>query len=211
MKAVIKAVLLDEEARSCSWVQHPHQGKLREPMLRYFNVTRQLDIYNPSGLDWNTGYAFYLQTGQAPLGSPSVFNFFLPDFQPNGSILDMGLIAPEFQIHNSASGIAYFNEVDLWTYPQFGYPVYNTWNLGIDQDATLDFTTLKYFARDSEVLINQLDKLFTHGLLSNETRQVIRQAVDPIAGTEPGIDYELYRVKMALYLLLVSPDYAIFK
>lgn len=211
MKAVIKAVLLDEEARNCSWVQHPHQGKLREPMLRYFNLTRQLDLNNPSGLDWNTGYAFYLQTGQAPLGSPSVFNFFLPDFQPNGSILDLGLFAPEFQIHNSASGIAYFNEVDLWTYPQYGYPVYNTWNLGIEQDATLDFTTLKYFARDSEVLINQLDKLFTHGLLTSETRQAIKQAVDPIEGTEPGIDYELYRVKMALYLLLISPDYAILK
>jgi uncharacterized protein (DUF1800 family) len=211
MKAVIKAVLLDEEARSCGWINHPHQGKLIEPMLRYFNVTRQLDIYNPSGLDWNTGYAFYEQTGQAPLASPSVFNFFQPDFKPNGSILDLGLVAPEFQIHNSATSIAYFNEVDLWTYPQYGYPVYNTWNLGIEQDATLDFTSLKYFARNSEVLINQLDKLFTHGQLSDKTRQSIKQAVDPIAGNDPAIDYNLYRVKMALYLLLVSPDYAILK
>ena len=210
MKGVIKAILLDPEARSCSWINNPHQGKLREPMLRYFNVTRQIDIYKPSGVDWNLGYNFYKQTGQAPLVAPSVFNFFMPDFKPNGAISDAGLVAPEFQIHNSVTSIGFVNEVDLWTYPNWGYPVYNTWDLGIE-DATLDFNILKYWAKDPEVLINQLDKLFTHGLLSDETRQIILTAVIPIQGADPDIDYDFYRVKMALFLLLISPDYAIIK
>jgi uncharacterized protein (DUF1800 family) len=210
MKGIIKAILLDEEARSCSWINNPNQGKLREPMLRYFNVTRQIDLDKPSGLDWNLGYYFYVQTGQAPLGSPSVFNFFLPDFKPNGSISEANLVAPEFQIHNSVTSIAYLNEVDLWTYPNWDYPVYNTWDLGIE-DAKLNFDALKYMAKDSEVLINYLDKLFTHGLLSDETRQVIKTAIDPITGSDPEIDYMFYRVKMALYLVLISPDYTILK
>jgi uncharacterized protein (DUF1800 family) len=210
MKAVIKAILLDEEARSCDWINHPNQGKLKEPMLRYFNIARQIDHVNPSGLDWNVGYNYYLATGQTPLGSPSVFNFFLPDFSPNGSISNAGLVAPEFQIHNSITSIAYLNEVDLWTYPELGYSIYDTYGLGLD-DTILDFTTLKYYAQDTEVLINELDKLFTHGLLSQETRQTIKTAVDPIMGSDPNIDYMHYRVKMAIYLLLISPDYTILK
>lgn len=211
MKAVIKAILLDDEARNCDALHNTEHGKLIEPMMRYFNACRQLDITNPTGLNWNTGYNFYTETGQAPLASPSVFNFFLPDFKPNGSISNQGLVAPEFQIHNSATSVAYFNEVDLWTYPMWGYPMLEVWNLGFEEFATLDFSTLKYYARDSEVLINQLDKLFTHGQLSDHTRQLIHNAIDPIAGNDPGIDYEMYRVKMALYLFLISPDYTILK
>lgn len=211
MKAVIKAILLDDEARSCAWSKEATSGKLIEPMIRYFNVCRQINLNNPAGLDWNNGYNFFNQTGQLPLASPTVFNFFLPDFKPNGPISNAGLVAPEFQIHNSVTSIGFWNEVDLWTYPDYGYPVYNTWGLGIDPHATLDFTYYKYLARDSEVIINELDKLFTRGQLSIETRQTIKTALDSIQGSDPNIDYMHYRVKMAMYLFLISPDYAILK
>jgi hypothetical protein len=209
MKAVIKAILLDPEARNCSWIENPHQGKLREPMMRYFNIARQIDRDTPSGLDWNIGYSFYTKTGQAPLSSPSVFNFFLPDFTPNGPIGDEGLVAPEFQIHNSSTSIGYINMIDYVTSPEWS-SIFETWGLGIE-DSSLNFDELKYWAKEPEVLINQLDKLFTHGLLSNETRIIIRDAITPIQGTDTSIDYMYYRVKMALYLLLISPDYAIIK
>lgn len=211
MKAVIKAILLDEEARNCEWSKDATSGKLIEPMMRYFNICRQLDLDSPSGLEWNNGYNFYEQTGQAPLASPTVFNFFMPDFSPNGPISDAGLVGPEFQIHNSVTSIGYWNEVDLWTYPEWDYPVFNVWEINWDQNTRLDFTRLKYLARDSEVLINELDKLFTRGQLSAETRADIKAAVDPIYGSNSEIDYMHYRVKMALYLILVSPDYTILK
>jgi uncharacterized protein (DUF1800 family) len=211
MKAVIKAILLDEEARNCEYTTEANSGKLTEPMVRYFNVCRQTDLISPSGLDWNIGYNFYTQTGQMPLASPTVFNFFLPDFSPNGPISDAGLVAPEFQIHNSVTSIGFWNEVDLMTSPEWNYPVFNNWEIDWEQNTRLDFTRLKYLARDSEVLINELDKLFTRGQLSPETRASIKAAVDPIEGSDPGTDYMHYRVKMALYLFLVSPDYAILK
>lgn len=209
MKAVIKAVLLDEEARSCSWIENPSQGKLIEPMLRYFNVARQIDLDNDHGINWNVGWNFYYATQQLPLGAPHVFNFYLPEYIPNSDFVEAGLYGPEFQIHNSATSLAFLNEVDLWTFPQY-YGILNTWELGIE-DPSLDFESLKYFANDSEVLVNQLDKLFTRGQLSDETREIIKNAINPITGSNQNIDYNFYRVKMALYLILISPDYAILK
>lgn len=208
MKAVIKTILLDDEARSCSWINNPSQGKLIEPMVRYFNVTRQIDLDNESGLNWNTGYNFFNATRQGPLAAPHVFNFYPPDYIPNAEFTDANLVGPEFKIHNSASSISFVNEVDYWTYPQY-YSVLNTWDLDL-KGAALDFEKLKYYAKDSEVLINQLDKLFTRGQLSDETRQLMISAINPLTGYG-NVDYLHYRVKMALYLILISPDYAILK
>ncbi|ULC60818.1 DUF1800 domain-containing protein [Flaviramulus sp. BrNp1-15] len=209
MKAVIKAILLDEEARSCSWIENPTQGKLIEPMVRYFNVARQIDLNNQNNLNWNVGYNFFNATRQLPLAAPHVFNFYLPDYVPSSEFDAANLLGPEFQIHNSASSLAYVNEVDYWTYPQW-YSILNTWDLGLE-NTPLDFEALKYYAKDSEVLVNQLDKLFTRGQLSNETKQIIIDAVDPINGTNTNVDYMHNRVKMALYLILISPDYVILK
>lgn len=209
MKAVIKAILLDDEARNCSWINNPYNGKLIEPMVRYFNVTRQIDLDNKSGKNWNVAYNFYQATGQSPLAAPHVFNFYLPEYVPNTEFVAANLVGPEFEIHNSATSLSFINEVDLWTYPQY-YSVLNTWDLDLE-DTPLDFEGLKYFAKDSEVLINQLDKLFTHGQLSNETKLTITEAVDGIENFGGNFDYLHFRVKMALYLILISPDYAILK
>ncbi|NNK87771.1 MAG: hypothetical protein HKO90_05775, partial [Flavobacteriaceae bacterium] len=95
----------------------------------------------------------------------------------------------------------------FWTWAGYAN-IFEVWeNSG--ENATLDFESLKYYAHDSEVLVNRLDKLFMHGMLSDETKQIIKTAVDPIQGTNPDVDYMYYRVKMALYLVLISPDYAI--
>lgn len=209
MQAVIKTLLLDEEARGCSWINNPSHGKLIEPMLRYFNVTRQIDLDSEDNIFWNVGWNFFNATRQLPLASPSVFNFYPPDYVPNSEFTDANLVGPEFKIHNSATSLAFVNEVDYWTYTQ-NYSVLNTWDLGIE-GVSLDFEGLKYYAKDSEVLINQLDKLFTRGQLSEETRELIREAINGLTIENAGTEYDYYRVKMALYLILVSPDYAILK
>lgn len=209
MKAVIKAILLDEEARSCNWINNPFSGKLIEPMVRYFNVVRQIDLDNKDGVNWNVASHFYNATGQAPLAAPHVFNFYLPEYVPNQDFADAKLVGPEFEIHNSASSINYLNQVDSWTNNRW-YKVLRTWDLGLEGTA-LDFEGLKYYAQDSEVLVNQLDKLFTHGMLSNETKQIIVDAVEPIKTGWGDVKYTDLRVKMALYLIMISPDYTILK
>ncbi len=208
MKAVIKAILLDEEARSCSGIENPNSGKLIEPMIRYFNTTRQIDLDNRNGVNWNNTRNFHNATSQSPLGAPSVFNFFLPEYVPNSEFASANLKGPEFQIHTSATSIAYLNEVDRWT--SASSSMFSTWNLDLEK-TPLDFEKLKYYAKDGEVLVNMLDKLFSRGQLSDETKKIMTDAIEPIQGTNQNVDYMARRVKMALYLMLISPDYVILK
>ncbi len=207
MSAVVKAILLDPEARECTWINDPQQGKLREPMMRYFHFCRAMDKNSPYGVYWNIGYDFWRKTGQLPLASPSVFNFFLPDYQPVGPIADQDLFGPEFQIHNSLTSLGYINVVDDWV--MWGV-LMDTWE-SVGTAVTLDISQLIPLAKDPEVLINKLDVLLTHGNLSAETRFIIHTALDQITHDVLWSYYLEYRVKMALYLFMISPDYAVLK
>ncbi len=207
MKSVVKAILLDEEARDCDWVLNPDQGKLREPMQRYFHFCRAMDKISTYGIYWNIGWEFFQQTGQAPLGSPGVFNFFLPDYQPSGPIAEQELFAPEFQIHNSQSSIGYVNIVDDWVW--WGV-LMDTWET-LGTPVFLDKSKLIPLAKDPQVLVNKLDVLLTHGMLTDETREIIETALEAMTHDNLWSYYLEYRVNMALYLIMISPDYAIQK
>ena len=75
LSSVVKAILLDEEARDCSWLEGQASGKMREPMIRYMEFLKSFDASNESGKMWATGW--FLEGLQHPLNAPSVFNFFL--------------------------------------------------------------------------------------------------------------------------------------
>ena len=203
LKAVVKAILLDEEARSCDWINTPSNGKLREPLLRYTQFSRAVDIDQAYGNFWNIGYSYWQEAGQMVLSSPSVFNFFLPYFQPNGPIADAGLIAPEFQIHNSKTSIGYMNHVFDWT--AYGY-LMSDW-LQDSPNVSVDFYKYEPLARDPEVFLNYLDIVFTYGMLTDRTRRIIRNNCSRIER----IDFKRSRAQLALYLMMISPDYNISK
>ena len=99
-------------------------GKTREPLLKLVHVWRSFgavsgdsspDGYRrwgrftcPSGGSWpQCSYT------QRPLGAPSVFNFYLPDYQAPGEITDLDLYSPELQILNESSVVLAAN--DLYT------------------------------------------------------------------------------------------------
>ncbi|MCB0688868.1 MAG: DUF1800 domain-containing protein [Saprospiraceae bacterium] len=201
--AVVKAILLDPEARDCDELSDESSGMLREPFVRYSHFARALNIEQYYDRYWNACYSFWESTGQSVMAAKSVFNFFLPDFQPNGPIAEKELVAPEFQIHNSRTSIGMINEINRWA-------VYNVVMYGWEEnnpEVILDIDDLKDYARDPEVLINKLDILFTHGQLTQRTRDIIKEAIDAqIYG-----DYRANRVRLAIYLIMISPDYAILK
>ena len=95
LEAVVKAILLDVEARSANTT--PSGGKLKEPLLRLTQLWRAYDARSADGT-----FVFRPSTNdvfaQGPLQSPSVFNFFSPFYAPPGEIADAGLTAPELQI-----------------------------------------------------------------------------------------------------------------
>ncbi|NND95214.1 MAG: DUF1800 family protein [Flavobacteriales bacterium] len=206
MLAVVKAVLLDEEARTCEWIQNPEQGKLIPPFYRYSYFSRNVDKLGPENLYWNVGYSFFENTEQIPFASRTVFNFYLPDFQPNGQIADQELVAPEFQIHNSRTSIGYLNEVTSWTwYWALMYPWDNV------EPVFVSFNDYEELARDPEVLINELDRIFTHGQMTEEFRQNLKETMSGFTLFTAGPAYLEYRARLALFMIMVGPDYVILK
>ncbi|HLM61873.1 MAG TPA: DUF1800 family protein, partial [Pyrinomonadaceae bacterium] len=121
MKAVIKAILLDPEARG-SRKTDPTYGKLREQLqymtnfLRTFNVragthaanvgqtTPPVSCQNRSDgvFDW-----VMRDMGQDILVSPTVFNYFPPDYVVPGT----DILGPEFAITNTGSSFARNNHI----------------------------------------------------------------------------------------------------
>ncbi|PTT79249.1 DUF1800 domain-containing protein, partial [Pelomonas sp. HMWF004] len=109
LKAVVRAVLLDTEARTVSAA--PSAGKLREPIQRLVQWARSFGAASPTGV-WNIGDTTNPATrlGQSPLRSPSVFNFYRPGYVPPGSTLGVnGITAPEFQLCNESTAAGYLN------------------------------------------------------------------------------------------------------
>ena len=203
MKAVIKAILLDAEARSCEALSADDFGKLREPFTRYTHFTKAMSMEQIYNRYWNVSYGFYQATNQMPLASRTVFNFFLPDYQPIGAIAENGLVAPEFQIHNSRTSVEYFNEVNDWAV--WGY-VMDDWEED-NPHVSLNIDNLRQLAWDPEILVNRLDMIFTHGSLSQQTREIIKEALYPMNEGE----FRENRVRLALYLIMISPDYNVMK
>lgn len=204
MAAVIKEILLHEEARTCLWMTDPTSGKLRSPISRYAHVARVVEKNAPEGLYWTTGYSIEENTYHLPMNSPGVFNFYMPDHQPNGEIANQELVAPEYQIYNSVTSVGYANEVDKWIRQK---RLFQTWEL--DEFVTFKPEVYMEFAKDPEVFINKLDVLFTHGRLSNEMRAIIKNAI--LSAHALPIDPFLKSVDLTFYLFLISPDYAILK
>ena len=203
LAAVIKAILLDPEARDCEWLSDETASMLREPLVRYMHFASMVDKEQFYGRLWNINWGFYQATEQSALLSSTVFNFFKPDFQPNGEISDQDLVAPEFQIHNSKTSLGFINEVNRWT--EYGTLLYN-WERE-DPNTYINVDELKKLAYDPEVLINHLDMELTNGNLSTRTREIIKTALHQLVRR----DYREDRVVMAMYLIMISPDYAIFK
>ena len=108
MAATIAAVLLDREARATTLEMDPGHGQIREPLMKVLHVLRSLEFEAVSGMDLHLANMDD-KIGQMAHFSPGVFNFYLPEFIPAGSLEDAGLVSPESQILTSPFLIGYLN------------------------------------------------------------------------------------------------------
>ncbi|HMJ07610.1 MAG TPA: DUF1800 family protein, partial [Pyrinomonadaceae bacterium] len=101
LRAVFRAILLDPEARGDA-KSAPRYGKLREPVQLLTNLTRLFPARDFNGESLSDGAlgGHVTNLGQNPFNSPTVFNYFLPDYVVPGTTV----IAPEFGLMNT--GIA---------------------------------------------------------------------------------------------------------
>jgi uncharacterized protein (DUF1800 family) len=198
LKAVVRAILLDDEARNAARTADPAFGKQREPILRLAAWARAFKVTS-SGNAWNIGNTSdpASRLGQSPLRASSVFNFFRPGYiPPNSAIGSAGLVAPEFQITNESSVVGYVNFMQ------------NAVSRGIG-DVKADYSTLIPLADNPQALLDELNLLLAAGQLSAATVALMRGALATMAsGTDAA---RLNRVHAALVLVLAAPEFIIQK
>lgn len=194
--AVVRAILLDVEARDVRWsAGDPAFGRLKEPVHRVMAIARVGALErHPKLLWWNWG-DFNAAAFQEPGNSPSVFNFFRPDYQPPGLLTENGLVGPAFQIMDSYSSISFPNK--LWEVTQFGLRRY-------EYGFAPDYAELLAVAGDPGVLLDQVNLLFAGGSMSTATRDHLLDALNQI----PNYD-RLMRVRLAVYLASTCPEGAV--
>ena len=97
MKAVITAILTDEEARgSAAAAANPQYGKVREPLLRYTEWARAFSAQSRNGeFILNSTEDEIYGLGEMAMRSPTVFNWFAPGYVPPGTSIEAaGMVAP---------------------------------------------------------------------------------------------------------------------
>ncbi len=201
LKAVIRAMLLDAEARGAASLAQPTWGKLREPVVRLANWARAFGATSASGnyMIRNVGDPS-TALGQNPLRSASVFNFYRPGYvPPETAIATAGLVAPEFQITGETSVAGYLN---------FMRAAVNN-GVGSGADVRAAYAQEVALASNPDQLADRVKLLLTAGQMTDATRSAIRDAVTTIATT--ATNGALNRAKLAVYLTLASPEFIVQK
>ena len=190
MKTVIRAILLDAEARAGDTNPNYNGGHLREPILFVTAMMRALDFTNT---DVNASFAslsnYSSNLSQRPYRANSVFNFFPPDYVIPGTTLN----APEFSIENTATATLQESLADSIV------------NNKISSFTTADLTAtgvLGTMAANPTTLVNYLSMLLMHSQMPTNMSNEIVATITPITNNAQ-------RARVAVYLVITSPQYKV--
>ncbi len=187
LQAVVRAILLDPEARAGDVDPSSDGGHLREPILFISDVIRGLGMTN-TAVGGSTR-SLSIQAGmlnQWPYMADSVFNFFHADYILPGTSLN----APEFGIENTAQVMQRLSFADAVT-------------IGYLSDYRLDLSATGYLgslATDPAALVDTLSTIFMHGQMPTSMRSSIISAIT----ARPS---NAQRARFAVYLVITSPQY----
>ncbi|MBA3896766.1 MAG: DUF1800 domain-containing protein, partial [Sphingomonadaceae bacterium] len=196
LKAVVRAILLDSEARDDTIATGVSFGKLREPIMRLTNWARAFGVASPSDA-WAIGDTSNTTTklGESPGRSPSVFNFYRPGYTPPSTAIQaQGLVAPEFQIASELTTVGYINYMNSLIVNGVG-------------DVKPNYADLVAKAADSSALIDAINVRLAGGQLSAATIATIKSAIDSISAT--GANGPINRVTTAILLTMATADYLV--
>lgn len=202
LRAVFKAILLDDEALGAASLTDAAFGKLREPMIRLAQFARTFGASSKSG-NWEVGNLSdnSSRLGQAPLRSPSVFNFFRPGYVPsNSEAAERNLVAPEFQLVNETTVASYVNFMER-SVDGRGF-----WM----RDLTVPYVEELKIAHDPAALLDRMDLLLTGQQMTPFVRDTILPTLEAITVTEASDEEtKLRRIHTAVLLTMVSLDYLV--
>jgi uncharacterized protein (DUF1800 family) len=213
LKAVLKAVLMHPDARLTTNTS----GKVREPVLRlsafmrafpHDSKSKKFDIEVPN----NPATAL----GQAPLHSPSVFNFYRPGYvAPKTASAAANLVAPELQIINETSVAGYVNYMRDSIGAGVGRSAGD--NLGGRDLQVIDYRVELAMAGDVPALVDRVTTRLAYGAVGTARRSEIIKAVNSIAiagaaMSASAIDNaKRQRVNAAILLTMTAPEFVVLK
>jgi len=218
MKAVVRAILLDPEARG-NVKTDPDYGHLREPALF---ITNLLKPFNPSaqagaaascaGQSDGVLNIATLPLDQDLFNPPTVFNYYPMDYIIPGT----NLAGPEFGIMSTGTALKRPNFVNQFVSPN-NNPATPGIPLNINQPGTnvnyapcgtrIDLSRLQALVTADQTggtLIDTLNRELLGGSMSPAMRADITAAVQAVAAGST-----LKRARTALYLVATSPQFQV--
>ncbi|PKF50257.1 DUF1800 domain-containing protein [Enterovibrio nigricans] len=195
LKATLLAVLTDSDAINERGLgdtvmdSRSHFGKAKEPIVALTQIGRGLNIDSKHDA-WNDYFGTYSILGQAPLEAPSVFNFYTPDFAPQGEIADKELTAPEFKIINAQT---LHDTQDL---------IHRLINGASKEHWIWDKTEFEEAAKHHEDLIGLIEARFFCQSMSNGLKNRLSAL---LAANDKLKKHK--KVRVALYTALTSPEF----
>jgi uncharacterized protein (DUF1800 family) len=194
LKAVVRAILMDYDAR-VGFPTVQGAGHEREPVVRVTNLLRAFNATSPSG-KYSVRNA-YANLDEEAMHSPTVFNFFEPDYAAPGAIAAAGLKSPEFEITTDTTVILATNYLRTAIYT----------GLGPSSDRiTLSLAAEQTRASDPAGLVDHLNSVLMAGGMSSNMRNILINAITQIPSTNT-----LERVRTAIYLVVNSPEFVVDK
>jgi uncharacterized protein (DUF1800 family) len=206
LKAVVRAILLDTEARGAIKTIAGY-GKLKEPVLLGISAYRGLGGVN----DGVWVMPLFAGMGQDIFRAPTVFNYFVPD-----NTISNGKLGPEFEILTSTTAFARINLIRNITSGGVSVTVPgtvgNTFNGTYAPVATvanatgtsINWAPWQALASNPAALVDKLSWVFAAGAMSQSAQQQIITAISTIPATDT-----FNRTRLAVYLTLTANQYQV--
>jgi uncharacterized protein (DUF1800 family) len=220
MRAVFRAILLDNEARSATVAAGSQYGKVKEPVLRLTAALRAFGAKSDSGkVLMNYTDDPGLALAQTPLRSPSVFNFYRPGYIPTGGeAATLGMTLPEMQITDETSVAGYANYM-------IGAVKSGVGQKGIDgkaarADLQMNYTVLQPLATDPAALVDKVNTRLFGAPVNSALRTELINAVTainvpplkPDGSNQALVDRaKANRVLTAVVMPMVTPEFIVQK
>jgi hypothetical protein len=210
MKAVVAAILLDQEAISTTLDADPTYGGIKEPIIKVMQFLRSMEY---TKTDWYRHTHPQLSNMAARVGqmvheSPDQFSFFLPDYSPPGQMNQASLFAPAAQVLTLSTTIStvegIFSLVRQGLSPFQGG--FGTSNFGWSTLTTGDYSrSVGYLSfspggSTTNEQVQEIADLLTSGRLSPEAITAIATAVDAEATLDT-------KIRLAQQIIATSPEY----
>ncbi len=188
LKAVLRAIYLDPEARTASRLP----GKVKEPVLLATSLARAIGFKTD-------GYAFTardISMGQSPFRAPSVFNFYPYDFPlPQGA----GLVSSVSKIMTTSTIIGRHNVIYDWTISgdetrgEFQKQAIIPYGSG----TVPNWASWEAYGADDGKIVDRINLVLLNGAMTSAQRQALLAAMSGIKNATPALQTRR-RAQMAL-------------